>query len=381
MTRQSITHLLALGTLVIIGTACSNIALNLQGDSLKGANKGEVLATVNGTELHSGYVDILTKVNPRIKAQLSSPQGMQRLVDNLVEQELMYQASVKAGLDKDPDVLEKAALYKRMIISQALLDQQLDKEVKEYYEKNKEGQFTKVKISQIEIDFVSDEAPKAVEPKAPVKTAVKKGAKPLPPQKPEHVDTAVSQPIEGPTPEQKAAALKKAEAVRARLVAGEDFAKIADELSDDKLTRKKGGDLGEVSRDDKRLQRMDLNILAETAFTLKNGDISQPIESKKGYHIIQVTSEPVVTSLEEADKNIRFQIQQDSKNKLLASLKEKAQINIKKDEASAPSAMPAPSLSDSPAPTPVAPAPAPQTAPAAPTAPEKAPQEAAPAAQ
>ncbi len=78
------------------------------------------------------------------------------------------------------------------------------------------------------------------------------------------------------------AARKKTEAVLARLVAGEDFAEVARKESQDGSAAQ-GGDLGEFDRTD---------VVAEfgdAAFALKEGDVSVPVRSRHGWHLIQVT--------------------------------------------------------------------------------------------
>lgn len=81
----------------------------------------------------------------------------------------------------------------------------------------------------------------------------------------------------------KEEALKLAEAARTRLLAGEDFGKVAMELSEDPTARRNAGHLGYFSRD-----RMD-PAFATAAFALKNvGDISEPVLSAFGYHLIQL---------------------------------------------------------------------------------------------
>jgi parvulin-like peptidyl-prolyl isomerase len=81
-------------------------------------------------------------------------------------------------------------------------------------------------------------------------------------------------------------ALEKAKAIRQRLVAGEDFAKVAGEESDDP-SGSKGGDLGELGHGRTVPQ------FEAAAFALKPGEISEPVRSPFGYHIIQVQSHTV----------------------------------------------------------------------------------------
>ena len=79
------------------------------------------------------------------------------------------------------------------------------------------------------------------------------------------------------------AAQTKAEALRARLSKGEDFSALAKESSDDKESAVKGGDLG---LNTKEATHPDL---ANTAFALAKGEVSQPVKTKFGYDLIKVT--------------------------------------------------------------------------------------------
>ncbi len=79
------------------------------------------------------------------------------------------------------------------------------------------------------------------------------------------------------------AAQAKAEQLRERLVKGEDFAKLAKEASDDKESGGKGGDLGFVDK-----EGMDPNF-TKAAFALGQGEVSQPVKTPFGYHLIKVT--------------------------------------------------------------------------------------------
>ncbi len=101
------------------------------------------------------------------------------------------------------------------------------------------------------------------------------------PEVPEQI--AVAQIIKYPIVAEsaKAAALRKIRDVQQRLKAGGNFAALAATYSDDPGSRELGGDLGFV-------QKGELVPQFETvAFALKPGQISDPVETRFGYHLIQ----------------------------------------------------------------------------------------------
>ena len=74
----------------------------------------------------------------------------------------------------------------------------------------------------------------------------------------------------------------EAKAIAERLKAGEDFAKLASELSKDPGSGKQGGDLGFFSKEQM------VPEFSETAYSLKPGDTSAPVKSQFGWHIIKL---------------------------------------------------------------------------------------------
>lgn len=103
-----------------------------------------------------------------------------------------------------------------------------------------------------------------------------------------------------------AEARRKAEEVRAKLVAGADFATLAKELSDDPASGQVGGQLGWFAE-----KQMDTAFAAAALALQKPGDLSQPVESVYGWHIIRL----------EGKRPGRVQAYDEAKPKILAELK------------------------------------------------------------
>ena len=81
------------------------------------------------------------------------------------------------------------------------------------------------------------------------------------------------------------AALAKAQKAQEALK-NKDFSALATELSDDKLTAKKGGELGMFTPGN--LEKSFDKPFVEAAKTLKKDEVSKPIKSSFGYHLIKV---------------------------------------------------------------------------------------------
>ncbi len=73
------------------------------------------------------------------------------------------------------------------------------------------------------------------------------------------------------------------ESARERVAKGEDFAVVAKEISQDPGTKGRGGDLGEFGRG-----VMD-PAFEQAAFSLAKGQLSEPVRSRFGYHLIETT--------------------------------------------------------------------------------------------
>src|SRR5262249_20434864 len=87
------------------------------------------------------------------------------------------------------------------------------------------------------------------------------------------------------TPSPDSAALKagkeKIDAIRKRIAGGEKFAKVAADVSDDPNTAKSGGDLGFFRRGQME------PAIEDVAFSLKNGELSAPLKTPYGWHLLE----------------------------------------------------------------------------------------------
>jgi peptidyl-prolyl cis-trans isomerase D len=96
-------------------------------------------------------------------------------------------------------------------------------------------------------------------------------------------------------------------AVRSRIEAGEDFATVAAEVSEDPGSAQRGGDLGYFARGQM------VPEFEEAAFGAGPGELVGPVESPFGVHLLEVTGrrEAGQQPFEEAQAQIRFQLAQE----------------------------------------------------------------------
>ncbi|MFM1534287.1 peptidylprolyl isomerase [Helcococcus ovis] len=80
---------------------------------------------------------------------------------------------------------------------------------------------------------------------------------------------------------------KKANEISKKLKKGEDFEKLSNENSKDKAANAKGGQLGKVTK-----AAFEANFV-EAAFKLKDNEVSAPVKTKYGYHVIVVNKNNV----------------------------------------------------------------------------------------
>ncbi len=128
-----------------------------------------------------------------------------------------------------------------------------------------------------------------------------------------------------------AAAKEKAEAIAKRARAGEDFGKLASELSDGP-SKETGGDLGWFRRGEMTRE------LEQAAFAMKVGEVSEPVRTRFGLHVVKVTGRQAVKPkpLEDMDDEIRDRLYREemerATTRYLEELKKESVIDYRMSE-------------------------------------------------
>jgi peptidyl-prolyl cis-trans isomerase C len=128
-------------------------------------------------------------------------------------------------------------------------------------------------------------------------------------------------PAEGKADLTDAEALAKAQEIRKRLQGGEDFAKLAQAESYDSGSGAQGGDLGSFARG-----RM-VPEFEKAAFSLPVGEISEPVKTPFGYHIIQVEQHEA-KKLDDLRAEIEGKLRPDLARKALETMRQQASVTL-----------------------------------------------------
>jgi peptidyl-prolyl cis-trans isomerase D len=97
-----------------------------------------------------------------------------------------------------------------------------------------------------------------------------------------------------------AAARKKIEDAAARVKKGEDFAKVAAALSDDENTKGRGGEIGFVS------EGLFDEAFAKAALSLEAGQVSEPVKSASGWHLLKADEVVAARQIPLADARLEI---------------------------------------------------------------------------
>ena len=160
----------------------------------------------------------------------------QNVLRGIASERLIYNEAVKAGYDKDPEVKKRLEQLQKQVVMQAFME-------------------NKAK------DLITDDQLRAAYAE---KVAASKGQEEV---RARHILVATEE---------------EAKKIAADVKKGGDFEKIAKDKSTDKGSGANGGELGWFTKD-----RM-VPEFADIAFKLKKGEISAPVKTEFGWHIIKV---------------------------------------------------------------------------------------------
>jgi peptidyl-prolyl cis-trans isomerase C len=114
----------------------------------------------------------------------------------------------------------------------------------------------------------------------------------------------------------------KIKAVIVRLKSGEDFEKVAKEVTEDPSGKANGGDLGYFSKEQM------VPEFSDTAFKLDKGQISVPVKTQFGWHVIKVENKRLkpMPKFEEVKPQIEQYVTRKAQAELVTSLRASAKI-------------------------------------------------------
>lgn len=241
------------------------------------AETGEEIANVNGASITAGeFEKRMERLTREGQGGFDSPEGKEELLDILIAREVLNQEGKRLGIEKKKEVKERIdELTKEVVINEMVnyiaTEKITDPEMKKYYEKNR-NDFREVRAKHIL-----------------VKTE------------------------------------EEAKEVKKKLEGGADFAALAKEQSLDPGSAQQGGDLGFFTKD-----RM-VESFADAAFSMKVDEISKPVRSPFGYHVIQVVETKDPKKFEELSPAQLQNLRGVMINSEIDQLKEKAKIKINKE--------------------------------------------------
>lgn len=232
--------------------------------------------------------DTLVKNLPeslRTQLAVETPQGRRRFAEQLGEIAQYASEAKKRGLDSTPTAKAQALLQQQNLMASLLYQHLLETSKpteaasRAWFDANK-GNYEQAKARHILVRFKG----------SPV------------PAKPNQQELSEDD------------ALARSKAIRERVVKGEDFAAVAKAESDDAGSGAQGGDLGSFGHG-----RM-VPVFEQAAFSLPIGEVSQPVKSQFGWHLIQVQSR-TAKEFAEVRAEIDKRLQTESAQKAMQGVK------------------------------------------------------------
>lgn len=211
-----------------------------------------VLTVGNEKITRSMFEQIIASFNEQQRAQLQTPEARRQLAEQIAELKMMAQEGRQRGLDKSPALQARIALQAEQTLAQAVYQEMIQQKPDEallqrYYEQHKQ-QWEEATGRHILIRMAGSRVPLR----------------------------------EGQPDLTEAQALAKAQDLRAKILAGANFAEIAKAESDDVGSGQNGGDLGSFGPG-QMVEEFDA-----AAFSIPVGEVSQPVKTVYGYHLLLI---------------------------------------------------------------------------------------------
>ena len=244
-------------------------------------SENKVLAIVNGKDITAQEVyNFLNQLDPQTAAQFSTPEGINQIANELVNQELLYLDAMENNLEEEENFKAEMELVKQNILKQYAINKL----------------FEDINITEDEIvEFYND--------------------------KKEYYKTPESARASHILVEDE----EKANKILEEINGGLSFEEAASKYSSCP-SKANGGDLGEFTRG-----RM-VPEFEEAAFSMEEGSISQPVQTQFGYHIIKLDyRKPAgISELEDVKSKVTQQLtimkQQEKYLNKTTELKEKYEV-------------------------------------------------------
>ena len=209
----------------------------------------KLVARINGVEIHESDLAMAEEdIGQNLPQQAGEDAKRDYLVSYLTDMILLAQSAEEKRIQDDPDFKRRAAFARNKVLMEVLLQT--------------EG---KKALTDQALKAVYDDAVKQMGDEEEVHAR--------------HILFRVANPTD-----EKASkdAEDKVKAVIERLKKGEDFATVANELTEDPSGKKDGGDLGYFTKDQM------VPEFSAVAFSLDKGKISDPIKTQFGWHVLKV---------------------------------------------------------------------------------------------
>ena len=289
-----------------------------------------VVVEVNGIKLTQNEVDAQTnKIIAAIQSQVPPDQiekvkldMRKRIIDNFITRTLLAQEADKQNITASDDEIKSAISEIEKRLPQGMTLEAALKQGGMSLEEMRKDVALSVQINKLMESQIKDDLQPSDEEIKKYYTDNKKQYSTPETVHARHILTKVEDTDDEKTKGEKKG---KIEGLRKQLLEGSDFAKLAKENSDCP-SKEKGGDLGTFPRG-----RM-AKPFEEASFSQKVNDIGPVIQTKFGYHIIQVLehNQPMEKKLDEVKENISEGLVARKKQELAVSyitkLKENAKI-------------------------------------------------------